>query len=147
MNRNWIGSIYRRFFSKDCSIHPDPLANMAAIGNSCLCRIILCTCYGVLLLVHLSLFLGQRQIDFWKEVTPKERFNWYGIFYDRTRQRWPFNTGYHMGRFEIFRILWSQKTPIWNYCKIKWCNFSSLLCLFLVKKTLIEDSFLQKSPS
>ena len=52
----------------------------------------------------------------------------------------------HMSYDTIFRILWSQKTPIWNSCKIKWCNFSSLLCLFLEKKTLIEDSFLQKSP-
>jgi len=30
MNWNFAGSIY-----KDCSFHPDPLTNMAAIGYSC----------------------------------------------------------------------------------------------------------------
>ena len=33
-----------------------------------------------------------------------KRLNLYDIFYDRTRKRWPFNTGDHMGRFDCIYI-------------------------------------------
>jgi hypothetical protein len=37
--------------------------------------------------------LGQRKSGLIRQVTSKKRFNSYEIFYDRTRKRWPINTG------------------------------------------------------
>ena len=48
--------------------------------------------------------LGPRKSGFIRQVTSWKRFNSYKIFYDRTRKRWPFNTGDCIGRFDCIYI-------------------------------------------
>ena len=44
--------------------------------------------------------LGQRKSDLIRQVTSIKRLNSYEIFYDRTRKRWPFNTGDRTSKFD-----------------------------------------------